>query len=230
MENNITKVDLEETIGFWARNDFAIINSLLVGNINNLWEIAEIAYKDNKDMLKEHEDGVRTLDEKSIESLQSRIIEKLDDETKAKILKTAKNDILNILNAMKPTKNKIMLYRTAWIPKTGNIHHTYQYAYQYDSLRYNVNDILEFKIISSTSITPYREDAGREFYRYEITVPKNGFVLELDQFPSVRNEEGEVLLPPMKCKVKNIRNSDNEKCRGIIELEYIEKLPANIYT
>ena len=31
---------LEETISFYTRNDFAIINSLLVGNMNDLWKSA----------------------------------------------------------------------------------------------------------------------------------------------------------------------------------------------
>jgi hypothetical protein len=69
------------------------------------------------------------------------------------------------------------------------------------------------------------EDAGHEFYRLEITVPENGLVLELDRFDSfIRNEDGEVLLPPMKCKVMKIRKSDNINCRGIIEMEYLEKI------
>lgn len=213
-------MSLEETIFFYTRNNYLIINNLLCGNMNHLWEVAEIVNNDSKGMLKEHEDGVRTLDSKIIKRYQNRIYEKLDDEAKAKILTIAKDDIANILNAMKPTRKKIVLYRTIWHVRIGDILPCY-----------NVNDIVEFKIISSTSCTPYREDAGHDFYRYEITVPPNGSILELDQFDRfVRNEEGEVLLPPVKCKVKNVRNNDNEKCRGIIELEYIEKLPVSIYT
>jgi hypothetical protein len=212
-------MDLEETIFFYTRNDYLIINNLLCGNMKHLWEVAEMVNNDSKGMLKEHEDGVRTLDMKSIERYQNRIYEKLDDKAKAKILKIAKDDISNILSAMKPIKNEIILYRTVWYVRIGDV-----------LPRYNVNEIVEFKIISSTSVTPYREDEGNDFYRYEITVPKNGSVLELDRFDGfIRNEDGEVLLPPMKCKVINTRNSDNINCRGIIELEYLEKLPANIY-
>ena len=206
-------MDLEETIFFYTRNDYLIINNLLCGNMNRLWEITEIVNNDSKSVLKEHETGKRTLDKKSIERYQSRIYEKLDDEAKIKILKIARNDISNILSAMKPTKNKIVLYRNVRID---------------DVLpRYNLNDIVEFKIISSTFTVP--SDPDYDFFRYEITIPKNGFVLELDQFDSfVRNENGEILLPPMKCKVKNTRNNNNENCKGIIELEYLEKLPVNI--
>lgn len=220
MENNFAKMDLEETIFFYTRNDYLIINNLLFGNMNHLWEVAEIVNGDSKGMLKEHEDGVRALNQKNIERYKNRIYDKLDDKAKAKIIKTAKNDISNILSAMKPTKNKIILYRNVRIG---------------DAMpRYNVNDIVEIKIISSTFTTPYDASYSKEkpfFYRYEITVPKNGFILELDGFDRfTRNEDGEVLLPPMKCKIKNTRNSDNENYKGIIELEYIEELPANIYT
>lgn len=213
-------IDLEETIFFYSRNDYLIINNFLCGNMDHLWELAEIVNGDSKGMLKEHEDGVGTLDKKSIERYQNRIFEKLDEKAKEKILKIAKEDISNILNAMEPIKNEMLLYRTEWHARIGDV-----------MSRYNVNDIMESKIISSTSITPFLENLGHDFYRYEITVPKNGFVLELDRFDRfIRNEDGEVLLPPMKCKVKNKRNSDNKNCRGIIEVEYLEKLPANIPT
>jgi len=96
---------------------------------------------------------------------------------------------------------------------------------------YRPNDIVEFKIISSASIVPVDQSFGHDsnFYRYEITVPKNGYVLELDQFDNfIRNEDNEILLPPMKCRVKNTRDNSNGNCKGIIELEYLEKLPVNI--
>ena len=205
-------MDLEETIFFYTRNDYLIINNLLCGNMDRLWQVAEIVNNDSKGVLKEHKDGERTLDARSLERYQNRIYEKLDDETKIKVLEIARNDILNILGAMKPTENKIVVCRNVRIDDV--------------LLRYNLNDIVEFKIISSTSTVP--SDPGYDFYRYEITIPKNGLVLELDQFDSfVRNENGEILLPPMKCKVKNIRNS-TENCKGVIELEYLEKLPVNI--
>lgn len=206
-------MNLEETIFFYTRNDYLIVNNLLCDNMNRLWQVAEIVNNDSKGVLKEHEDGERTLDMKSIERYQNRIYEKLDEKTKERILKIARNDISNILGAMTLTKNKIVLYRNVSIEDV--------------LAHYNSNDIIEFKIISSTSTVP--SDLNYDFYRYEITVPPNRFVLELDQFDSfVRNEDGEILLPPMKCKVENTRNSNSKNCRGVIELEYLEKLPVSI--
>jgi hypothetical protein len=212
--------NLEETLSFYGRNDYAIINNLLWGNMDELWKVAEVAIGDNFGVLKEYDEGIRIinseLDKRWIEILQKRLFENLDGkERKEKILETAKNDIANILSAMKPLKKEIMLYRTVSYKRIGDI-------------RYNINDIIEFKNISSTSVIPIWEDKNFEFYRYEITVPENGLVLELDEYPDVKNEHGEVLLPPMKCKVKDIRSNDNGKCKGIFELEYIEKLLVDI--
>jgi len=205
---------LKETIFFYSRNDYLIVNNLLCGNMEQLWEFAEVSNGDSKCVLKEHEDGQRKLDRKSVARYQGRIYETLDDSAKAKILATAKEDIANILGAMKPARRRLLLYRTVFAVD--------------DPLRpyvlpsYSVDDIAEFRGITSTSLTPYREDAGFDFYRYEITVPKGGRILKLDQFNRViRNEDGEVLLPPMRCSVTNIRESDNAHCKGIIAMEVL---------
>lgn len=229
--------EIEETISFYTRNDFAIINCLLADDMDDLWNSARVAYNDNKAILKEFEDGVREItssyDRKWIHILQGRLIEKLDDElddeAKEKIIKNAKNDISNIFSAMSPAGEALKLYRTAWVTNSIETDHVYPYAHQHQSLLLETGTVTEIKIISSTSLTPYREDdeIACDYYRYEILVPKNGLVLKLDQF-ECHNEEGEVLLPPMKCKVNNIHPSGKKRCRGIIELEYIERLPINI--
>lgn len=73
--------------------------------------------------------------------------------------------------------------------------------------------------------TGLEEKTDYEFYRYAIIIPENGFVLELEPLC----QENEVLLPPMKCKITNIRrDSGNEKCRGVVELNYMERLPVDI--
>lgn len=61
------------------------------------------------------------------------------------------------------------------------------------------------------------------FNRYEIRVLSGMPILELDQFIT-HNEDGEVLLPPMRCKVVRIRDAQNPKCKGIIDLEYVGSL------
>ena len=218
---------LEETLYFYTRNDFLIINNLLNGNMDYMWEVANIVIKDNIGVLREHYNGERPpFDDKTIAWLKSRIWEKIDSKAQAEILEIAKNDIMNILNAMKPTKNEITLYRVIIIDGDGS-----RRSYT-KSLNHNIGDIVEFKHISSTCVNPgyeettgSEEETGYEFYRYEITIPKNVYILELNPLC----QENEVLLPPMKCRITNIRRDNgNEKCRGIVELTYMEKLSVDI--
>lgn len=222
-----SNIQLEETLYFYTRNDYIIINNLLGGNTDFMWEVANIVIKDNIDVLREHYNGERPpFDDKTIAWLKGRIWEKLDNQAKAEILEIAKRDIMNILNAMKPTKNDITLYRIIIIDEDGS-----RRPYT-KSLRHHIGQVVEFKCFSSSCIHPgYEETTGEEeetgyaFYRYEISIPKNGYVLEL--YPICR--EDEVILPPMKCRITNIRrDSGNEKCREVVELEYMERLPVEI--
>jgi AraC-type DNA-binding domain-containing proteins len=226
-------ISLDETIYFWLRSDYHIIGDILRGKMSNLWKSAEICNENAKWMLNAFEEGKITLDEREIVRCKNRIYDKLDDEAKANVMKIAKIDIANLLGAMKPAKKEMLLYRTIY----GDvIYNNYPH--------YNIDDIVEFKHISSTAAAPYMENKfdddapyaeelnanidRYEFYRFEITVPENGFILELDDYEEYSKdwwEKGEVLLPPMKCVVKNIRESENVKCKGIIEFEYLERLP-----
>ena len=214
-----TNINLEEALYFYTRNDYLIVNNLLEGNIDLIWEVAGLVIGDNIGVLKEHYAGERPpFDDKTVAWLKGRIWEEINEEAKTEILRIAKNDIANILGAMKPTQNKILVYRTVMADAGAR-------RASATELTHSINDVIDFKYISSTSISPgWQESAGHEFYRYEITVPENGLVLELDYLH--HNEKGEVLLPPMKCKVTNVRGSDNEKCRGIIELEYLGPIPV----
>ncbi len=206
MNANIQKtITLEETIFFYARNDYLIINNFLNGNLDQVWKFAEIVNKDSKGVLEEHQQGERNLDEKSLERHRSRIYENLDESVKTKIVETAKKDITNILEAMEPAKNETLVYRNVRIK---------------DALKNpKINDIVEFRIISSTSILQIENDSS---HQYKIIIPKGNLILELDQFDKfIKNEDCEILLPPMKCKIKNVQGNK-------IELEYLEKIPTNI--
>lgn len=227
--NNKTFTPIEETISFYTRNDFAIMNHLLVGNFDNIWNYAMTAYNDNRAIIKEYETGVRSIDSdydiKWLNALKKRLVNELDDEAKATILKNAREDIANIMNAMTPAKDDMLLYRTAWIDSKMIKENEYAYSREYKTLSLSFDSVFEVKTISSCSLTPYREndDVGSDFYRYEIHVPSGLPVLELDQFVT-HNEDGEVLLPPMRCRVISVRDSQNPKCRGIIDVEYISSL------
>lgn len=226
---NIFFTPLEETISFYTRNDFAIINRFLTGNFDALWRDALIAYEDNRGILEEYEKGIRNVDSdydiKWQNSLKKRLLNHLDDAAKDAIIKNAKNDISNILGAVYPSKKDMLLYRTAWIDRESVVENSFPYSREYKALLFEAGSILEIKTISSYSLTPYREDddVGSDFYRYEMRVSCGMPVLELDSFVT-HNEGGEVLLPPMVCKVINIRFAEHPACRGIIELECLKSL------
>ncbi len=225
MNNNPFFTPLEETISFYTRNDFAIINHLLIGNYDGLWKYALIAYNDNRGILDEYAQGLRTVnsdyDIKWINCLQKRLLPALDDTAKEIVIRNANRDIANILNAMRPANKPMQLYRTAWIDNQYAGENTFAYSREYRSLQFGMDSVLEIKTITSCSLTPYREtdDVGSNFYRYEIHVPCGLPVLELDQFVT-HNEDGEVLLPPMKCRVIGIRSTDIMRCKGIVDLAY----------
>ena len=148
-----------------------------------------------------------------------------DLKAKEIIIRNAENDIANILHAMYPAKETMHLYRTSWMDKVYTSANSFSYSREYPALQFSVGSMVEIKTISSCSLTPYREndDVGSDFYRYEITVPCNMPILELDQFIT-HNEEGEVLLPPMRCKVIGIRTAMIGRRKGIVELEYVQSL------
>ena len=201
--------DTEETIFFYTWNNYRLIQDWYMKRFFILWKNAEEFNFTNKRLLEEYNSGKRAiktmLDDKIINGLKNRIFNDIkSEETKDKILEFVENDIANICTAMIPTKERIMLYRTE-----KNVPDNYK-----------ANPSYSFASIISSSIKPYEEDETEGFHRFEITIPKNKFMLELDKFEA-HNEDGQVLLPPMKSKITNTRSSDNAKCKGIIEVEII---------
>ncbi len=226
---------IEESVSFYTRNDFAIMNNLLTGRTEALWERALVAYEDNRCIIREYENGERTVDSdydvKWLNILKKRLITELDEETKIRIVETAKRDIANLLNAMVPAEEDMHLYRTAWVEKEYEREAVYPYSLQYPAMDFRAGETAEIRIITSASLTPYREDedVGSDFWRYEITVPQGKPVLPLDPFVC-HNEEGEVLLPPMRCRITEIVPGEggNPRYRGIIRLEYLENLDITV--
>lgn len=224
---------LEETISFYTRNDFAVMNHLLTDNYDDLWHYAQIAYKDNRDILEEYAKGSRSVDSdydiKWQNSLRKRLIGELDEAAKKTIIENAKSDIYNILHAMYPAQQEMLLYRTSWIDRKFEGKDVFPYSREYKTMSFETGSMIEIKIISSYSLTPYREDddVGSNFFRYELHVPCGLPILELDPFIT-HNEDGEVLLPPMMCRVTDIRSCEHSNCKGIVSLEYIEPLRCNV--
>ena len=92
---------LEESIFFYTRNDYLLINNLLCNNISELRRFADIVNTDSKGMLKEHSDGINVLSDQMIRYYQSRIYEEWNEATESEIIERAKNDVSNILSRPK---------------------------------------------------------------------------------------------------------------------------------
>ncbi len=220
---------LEESVSFYTRNDFAVINRLLIKDYDGLWKYAQLAYDDNRAIIQEYKSGIREIesdyDRKWLKCLQSRLIEDMDDAAKQTIIENAENDIRNLLDAMTAAKEDMHLFRTAWVDAKAQAVEAFAYSREYRALNFVTGDCIDLHTISSFSLTPYREneDVGSPFYRYELSVPRGCPVLELDRFIT-HNEDGEVLLPPMRCKVTGIEHIEKNNCKGIIHLQFIEAL------
>ena len=205
---------LEESIFFYTWNDYAIIKSIFHRNCFKFQSSVKTSIECTERCLDEYKSGTRIADNlfdyKKICSLKNRLFENPDSgEVRNKYFEIAQNDISNIFNAMRRTSKEIMLYRTI------SAHH--------DSYDYTDNPNWVMKSIISTSPTPYKEDKWWcNFYRLEITVPENNFILELDHYET-HNERGEFLLPPSMYKITNIREGNNERCKGIVEVEVLEQ-------
>ena len=145
----ISFTHLEETISFYTRNDFAVINHLLIGNFDCLWKYALLAYDDNRGIVGEYESGIRTIesdyDIKWLNCLKKRMLNDFDDAAKETIIKNAQSDIANIMDAMCPAKEPLHLYRTSWIDKEYASENDFSYSREYKALQFDVGSILEIK-------------------------------------------------------------------------------------
>lgn len=182
------------------------------GNIQKVWEVAAVANRDYAGVLAEYESGARTPNAKFVELLRSRVWDTLDKNTMDKILKTAAIDIKNILRSMKPTKSKITVYRN---------------VRQSDALKeYAVGAEVDIMSIISTSAYPVDTSYSKEkvFTRYEIALPIGTKHLPLDPFdPQIRNEDGEILLPPLKLRIISTRVGSGN-CARVVQMDLVENL------
>jgi len=211
---------MNESILFYTRNDYLVINNLLYNNHEWLMRGIEMANKDAKGVMQEAiEQGVdkrwgvsKEEGEKIFAMYKRRTPEVLDDTAIKEIIERAKADLKIILFAMKPAKTKIILYRNIRPENSLN--------------EYKISNTIELKGLSSTSTSPSNESYGKEktFIRYEITLPIGVPMLRASDFPHEMNEPDEVILPPMKCKIKGTRKGDTENCMKIIQLDFVELL------
>ena len=215
MDDKIT-----ESIYFYTRADYLIVNALLWGNKEKIDNCIEKVYNNNKGMIKEAQDitpekrfGMQKEDaQKVFESYLRRTPKNFDQEAKIKMIEIALNDIKNLKNAMKPAEKEMTLYRN--VEKEDCI--------KKEMLYKNV-DLLG---LTSTSTTGQEIEYGKgekrkATYQYKILVSPRTPILQLENDDS---DENEVILPPMKYNVLSVKESED---KTEIELEPIEVLNMN---
>jgi len=207
-------MSLEESVFFYTRNSYLIINSLLCGRNDQFWDVCRHANKDSVAIIEEFKTGVRKPDLVCLNRHQSRVFKDLTPDVKHKLIKTATSDADNLLGSMAPIEADTLYYRSVIDWKISESYNEEQ-----------VGESITFPNITSVSKRPYREDEERKFYRYEIMLPKGYKRLDLDIFDeSVRNEEGEVLLPPCVYEVTSVQKNVSDNCKGIIKLKCLSEV------
>ena len=186
---------LKECVWFYTGADYLVINAFLWRNREALDPCIGIVWQNNLDVIREAEaegpenrfassglDGAALL-----QSYRRRTPDALTDEAKAQILDQTISDIRLLCASMQPTKEPVRLFRNM------------EQAFVLQNAR--KGEQIDFWGLTSTSTTGQQIDYGHDDYRkpaqvLEIDVPKGLPALFLE------NDEHEVLLPPMRYRVK----------------------------
>ena len=195
-----------ETLFFYTRNDYLIINNILLENYKTLDKYIKATRSDYEGMIEEMEISPAKRLGLNDDQLANEIFlaykkRYADSSDKQKAIKTAKNDINNLKSLLKPTDQKIILYRNIRKKHLSDFLNKKEYSY------------LAF---SSCSDRPTNQIYGLgndefDFIQLKITVPKNTPLIKVDDYPSyIQNEEGEMILPPFSATIGNIRQVKNK--------------------
>lgn len=194
----------QESIFFYKRADYLVINSLLWHNMQSIEQGLVKTYKNNHGMIKEAVEQTPEVrfncdPERAnsiLRSFQKRTPKILNDAGKVQMLKNAITDILLITKSMKKTKKEMKLFRNV--------------EEQFCLSPLSVGKEVEFLGITSTSTTgqeiEYAKGELRQAnFQYVINVPKGMPLLELEN-----DFENEVILPPMKYKVLGYKEKNGK--------------------
>ena len=208
---------IEESICFYTRNDYLLINDLLWGNSDNIEKVIKIIVENSKACMKEAEEigienrwrGGPERCHALYEAYQKRTPKDLTANAKTKLIVQAKNDIENLFAAMQPCKTQMLLYRNLRLK---------------DIQEYRINQPLKTLGFSSCSKEKYNKPYGKDhqFIRFNIHIPENTLMLDLDNYPDWNNEQGEVLLPPFTARTERVFKSETPDCLYEVELTLLK--------
>ena len=192
---------LRECVWFYTGADYLLINAFLWKNKKALEPCLGIVWQNNLDVIREAEeegpekrfasfgpDGGMML-----ESYRRRTADALTDDAKKGMLEQAISDIRLLCDSMQPAREPVRLFRNM------------ESAFCLKNAR--EGEQIELLGLTSTSTTGQQIDYGHDDYRkpaqiLRIDVPKGLPTLFL------KNEEHEVLLPPMRYRVTGNDTSD----------------------
>lgn len=186
---------LKECVWFYTGADYLVINAFLWRNREALDPCIGIVWQNNLDVIREAEaEGTENRFASSgldgaalLQSYRRRTPDALTDEANAQILEQMISDIRLLCASMQPTKEPVRLFRNM------------EQAFVLQNTR--KGEQIDFWGLTSTSKTGQQIDYGHDDYR------KPAHVLEIDVskgLPALflENDEHEVLLPPMRYRVK----------------------------
>lgn len=209
-ENNINFLsrDQKETLKFYTTNDYLLINALLwEEDDSTIDELIKIINDDGRGVLQEAIEmgfDVRWNCSKErgeeIYEIYTKRFPIINDETiKNKIIERARLDIDNMFNSLTISSEHLTLYRNI---KTRFIK------------KYKEGEVINYKGFSSCSLNPHIPEnstyGSSNCTLFEIDVPIGTKMIRIDLMEDIRNEDDEIILPPMKFKISKIDREGNK--------------------
>ena len=185
----------KETLQFYTKNDYLLINGLLWGideNTTNTY--IQLINEDGRGVMKEAiEQGYDTRwncskeeDERIIQIYQKRFPIIDSDDVKKSIIEIARNDITNMMNSMTPLVTELVLYRnikTKYVEKLEQGMTLHHLGFSSCSLSPHVAENATYGSSGCTLV--------------EIIAPIGTPAIRVDLMPDIQNEPDEVILAPL---------------------------------
>lgn len=185
----------KETLQFYTKNDYLLINGLLWGideNTTNTY--IQLINEDGRGVMKEAiEQGYDTRwncskeeGERIFQIYQKRFPIIDGDDVKKSIIEIARNDITNVMNSMTPLVTELVLYRnikTKYVEKLEQGMTLHHLGFSSCSLSPHVAENATYGSSGCTLV--------------EIIAPIGTPAIRVDLMPDIQNEPDEVILAPL---------------------------------
>lgn len=194
----------KESLRFYTTNDYLLINGLLWNEKDDVIdEFIRIINEDGRGVMKEAEEMGFSKRWNCSEEEGARLYEVYkkrfplitSKEICSEIIARARDDIDNMMAALMPLEEDLVLYRNVRKKYVENL---------------TEGDVVDYKGFSSCSLEPHVPESATYGHSnsvlLKIQVPKVTPAIRLDKFERVGNEPDEIILPPMKLKIANIND------------------------